>query len=260
MSGGVLVMSDWLKLYRDAGARRDYGMMHRREPGQNEIANTLVIRRLTFKQSDVVVDVGCGDGWLLANLPPVARRVGVVPSDDEVAALNERYAGGKIEFSNGSSASIPLPDGIANVIVCNSVLFQLPDMAELVSSLREFSRIAAPGATVFIGEMPVNHTPRASVRAYRLLKRVANNGLAEIMAAIRRHWPSAGSAQEASLTVPVDSKRPMHLPYLRVRTDQMCAIAKRAGFKIDAVERWDLTLDGVTYPHATDRYNYILKK
>jgi SAM-dependent methyltransferase len=104
-----------------------------------------------FGRKTVFVDIGCGDGLLLrlAMESGVGTAIGLNATEDEVRPL--RALG--LDVRQGLSHSIPLPDGSASVVVCNSVLLLVPEN-NMANSLREIARISQPNARIWLGEIP----------------------------------------------------------------------------------------------------------
>jgi arsenite methyltransferase len=104
--------------------------------------------------ADLLVDVGCGTGFLTAGLAPLARRV--VGVDDSpgmlaVAQENMRALGlTNVELRPGSVDTLPLATGEANATFANMVLHHAPDPQRMV---REMARITRPGGRVVITDM-----------------------------------------------------------------------------------------------------------
>jgi len=121
-----------------------------------EYVNRRIFSELAFGPEDRFVDVGCGNAFLLrmALKKGVESAIGLSATDDEVAPL--RALG--LNVLKGVSHSIPLPDGCATVVVCSCVLLLVPEH-KMLNSLREIARISAPGARVWIGEIPSVEEP-----------------------------------------------------------------------------------------------------
>jgi len=141
-----------LKISRDihvfAGRGRDTDL--------TEFINHKIFTELAIRPDDKLVDIGCGDGALLklAAQSGVKTAVGLSGAEEEAASL--RAIG--LDVRQGLSDSLPLPDGFATVIVCNSVLL-IVLKEKIGSSLSEISRIAAPNARIWIGEIPRTKEP-----------------------------------------------------------------------------------------------------
>ncbi|MDO8107056.1 class I SAM-dependent methyltransferase [Isoptericola sp. b441] len=100
---------------------------------------------------DVVLDVACGSGALLATHAAQARRVaGIDLSDVQVRlarrALGDRIAAGTAEVVKGDAAALPWPDGSFTAVCCVSSFETFPDpekvLREMVRVLRHGGRVA----------------------------------------------------------------------------------------------------------------------
>lgn len=98
---------------------------------------------------DRVLDVACGTGVVTRE---AADRTGD-PSSVTGVDLNEamltvaRRVRGDIEFLQGDAASLPVPDGAYDAVVCQSAFMFFPDRA---AAVREMARAAAPGGRVVV--------------------------------------------------------------------------------------------------------------
>jgi ubiquinone/menaquinone biosynthesis C-methylase UbiE len=116
-----------------------------------EFINRKIFDELGIQSSDRLVDIGCGDGLLLrlAMQSGVKTAIGLSGTEKEAHGLREIGLDVKQAFTD----SLPLPDKLASVIVCNSVLLLVPEN-KMAESLREIARIASPDARVWLGEIP----------------------------------------------------------------------------------------------------------
>jgi SAM-dependent methyltransferase len=116
-----------------------------------EFVNRRIFNELGFRPEDRFVDIGCGHGLLLqlALGSGVKSAIGLNATEDEVRPL---VALG-LDVRLGLTDSIPLPDGFASVVACNSVLMLVPE-DKMAGSLREIARICEPNARIWLGEIP----------------------------------------------------------------------------------------------------------
>ncbi len=120
-----------------------------------EFISREILEKLPTFEKAKLVDIGCGDGTLLALASPkIESGFGILPSNIEV----ERVAAALCSCNNlsiikGLSSALPLNSGCADLVVCNGV-FILLDENDVFKSLDEISRILKPEAFVFIGEIP----------------------------------------------------------------------------------------------------------
>lgn len=122
------------------------------------IDKAVAAARLDRQPADLLVDIGCGTGFLTAGLAPLARRV--IGVDDSpgmlaVAQENMRALGlANVELRPGSVDTLPLDAGQADAAFANMVLHHAPDPQRMV---QEMARVTRPGGRVVISDMD-SHT------------------------------------------------------------------------------------------------------
>jgi ubiquinone/menaquinone biosynthesis C-methylase UbiE len=108
--------------------------------------------------ANLLVDVGCGTGFLTAGLAPRARAVIAVDDSEgmlEVADENLKALGiGNVELKRGSVGNLPLESDSAEAVFVNMVLHHAADPQVMV---REMARVARPDGRVVITDMD-SHT------------------------------------------------------------------------------------------------------
>jgi SAM-dependent methyltransferase len=116
-----------------------------------EFVNRRIFNELSFRPEDRFVDIGCGHGLLLrlAMESRVKTAIGLNATEEEVNPLLPLG----LDVRLGRTDSIPLPDGFASVVVCNSVLLLVPE-CDMAGSLREIARVCESNARVWLGEIP----------------------------------------------------------------------------------------------------------
>ena len=83
-----------------------------------------IVAALEPGKKDIRVDVGCGDGYLLARgAERGATCIGIVPTEEEREKLQNALPG--IDFRLGLAQELPLESRCASKVVCNSVLVLL---------------------------------------------------------------------------------------------------------------------------------------
>lgn len=87
----------------------------------------------------LTVDVGCGQGRVMADLAARGHRVVGVDASPTLAAAG---AAGGLATCVGDAASLPLPDGVADLVVCFMVLQDLDRPREAIA---EMARVLQPG-------------------------------------------------------------------------------------------------------------------
>lgn len=119
--------------------------------GWFDVASSQIVPGVPVGPSDTVVDIGCGEGNLLSFCAGQgASIVGVDNHVETLAAAERRLAAmghtGTFHTYSGEGP-LPLPDGVATLVLCTEVLEHVPDPDRLMA---ELVRIAAPGARFVI--------------------------------------------------------------------------------------------------------------
>ena len=95
-----------------------------------------------------VLDLGCGDGYLLATIraaDPAARLVGIDLSADELAAARRRIPDAVLV--HGRADALPFADGAFDACVSHLAYMLMPEPAALAASI---ARVLAPGGVFAI--------------------------------------------------------------------------------------------------------------
>ncbi len=109
---------------------------------------------------ETVVDIGCGAGFdtLIAagQVGPDGRVIGV----DMTAEMRDRTEAGaralglgNVQVLEGYAESLPVADGVADVIISNGVINLCPDKQAV---FREMARILKPGGRIQVGDILVH--------------------------------------------------------------------------------------------------------
>jgi ubiquinone/menaquinone biosynthesis C-methylase UbiE len=101
---------------------------------------------------DVLVDFGCGTGFVIQLALPYFRRVYGVDATPAMLQLVD-VSSGRVELLQARTDQTGLPDATANVITANSFLHHLYDIRP---TLQEAYRVLKPGGVFFSEEDP-NH-------------------------------------------------------------------------------------------------------
>jgi SAM-dependent methyltransferase len=98
--------------------------------------------------TQIVVDVGCGNGFDLRHLLPEGRcrhAFGLDLSIGMLRSLAELRSSGRLTPLQGDAQQLPLGDGIADVGLAMHMLYHVPDIQ---AAVRELRRVVKPGGTV----------------------------------------------------------------------------------------------------------------
>lgn len=125
-----------------------------------------LLREASLKPGERVLDVACGTG-VVARL--AAERVGaegsvvgtdVAPDMLDVARATPGPSGAEIEWRQADAASLPLPDGAFDVVLCQ---MGLPFFGDKQAALQEMWRVLAPGGRVVL------NTPGTIQRPFEIM-------------------------------------------------------------------------------------------
>jgi SAM-dependent methyltransferase len=110
-----------------------------------------VAEQTTALRPQSVLDVGCGDGFLLGLLgPAIPRRKGIDAS--ERAVLLARAMHPDVEFAVGDLASL---DEVFDVVLAIEILEHVPDV-EVAGVLRHTARLLRPGGSLLVSVPTTN--------------------------------------------------------------------------------------------------------
>jgi|SRR5208282_1544999 len=160
-----------------------------------QFVNRQILEAIQPGPDDVLVDIGCGDATLLKMAYGRAGKcIGIVGGAEEKMRLEGVTPG--VCFIASDARELPLDSASASKIVCNSVLLLLPTAEDVQAALREMARIARPGATIWVGEIPMidEHAHYGMYRGNSMMAflwhLLRNNGLRSFLGMIRR-WLKA---------------------------------------------------------------------
>jgi SAM-dependent methyltransferase len=220
-----------------------------------EFVSARILSAIQPEARDVVLDVGCGDGYLLSQAAKTgAKCIGVVPTREEQEKLQAAVPG--INFRVGLAQNLPLDSGCASKIVCNSVLLLLENENNVRSALTEISRVAQFGARIWLGEVPAAnelaefHVYNGTTTVGRLSHEWRTKGLRSFLATLR----SVVRSRFGKQTLLLDSCSIFHAP-----PDKFIRLASACGLHIQSWQKHK-RLDAGGERESAFRYNYMFSK
>jgi len=193
----VVRIDNYLDAYRLRAQSADPHVMAARGDRKDltEFVNRRILDAIKIVPEDILLDIGCGDGCLL-NMAAgrIAKGIGMTASEDERLKLQSAFP--HSSFIAAPAQAIPLPDCSASKVVCNAMLLYLPTDEDVYAAFREMARVARPGATIWVGEIP-QIDEYAHYEMYRgasmlgfLWHLLRHNGIRAFLGMIRR-WAKA---------------------------------------------------------------------
>jgi SAM-dependent methyltransferase len=251
----VVRINNYIDAYRLRAQCEDIHELAARPNKRNltEFVNRYILEALELSQDDVLVDIGCGDASLLRMAAGQASKcIGIVGTAEERARLESVFP--HLCFIASGAQQLPLESGSASKIVCNATLFYLPSESDVQASLREMARIARPGATIWVGEIP-EIDEYAHYGMYRgtsmpafLLHLLKHNGFRAVLGMCRRWLVAVGGSERIVLN---------SAGIFYAGPEKMIALAEVCGLRLKTYFRHkDLDEQG----HIVDskfRYDYI---
>lgn len=99
---------------------------------------------------DDVLEVGCGAGALLQELPPCRSLSGVDNSENAITLIRERFKG---DFQVADAARLPFKDGSFSLVICFGVFLYFNSLEYARKVCEELIRVTRSGGRVLIGEV-----------------------------------------------------------------------------------------------------------
>jgi len=139
---------DWLVRGRFADLDRD-----RRQGYEQELSRirSQILRQAEVKPGDVVLDLGCGTGFLLEPLASRAGELELIGIDVDPGVLREarRSLGDACRLIQASVGALPLADEAVSACIGRSVYLYVDDLEGAVA---ELARVLAPGGRLSLFE------------------------------------------------------------------------------------------------------------
>ncbi|HVB42745.1 MAG TPA: methyltransferase domain-containing protein [Streptosporangiaceae bacterium] len=164
-----------------------------------------VLAALRLTGSEIVTDVGCGNGSYLAELARRDHRgpmIGVDLSQGMLAASRTRAPDARLLA--GDATALPLRAGASDLTLAMHMLYHVPEPTEAVSELR---RVTRAGGQVVIGLNGEDHLKE--------LREIVNNALPEL---------GYATTDLVGERVRLDQSEEILVGFIRIRTHAGCLI------------------------------------
>jgi ubiquinone/menaquinone biosynthesis C-methylase UbiE len=137
----------------------------------NRLPNRAILAAVDARPGQTVLDVGCGDGTLIARLPPTVKTIGIDGSDAMIAAARRRnvktVGTGWCRLIVGDMLDLALDNRSVDRVIASNVLYFCTDIPRLIEECR---RVARPGAILVVyvtAEATMRKWRFASARTHR---------------------------------------------------------------------------------------------
>lgn len=218
-----------------------------------EFVSRQLLEALQPGPDDVLVDIGCGDATLLKMAyGRVGKCIGIVSTMEEKMRLEGAMPGPC--FVASDAQKLRLESASASKIVCNAMLSYLPTAREVQAALREMARIASPGATIWVGEIPVIDEYK-HYRMYRgnsmtafLWHLLRYNGVRTFLGMIRRWLMAAIGSQRIILN---------SAGMFYAEPEIFIPLAESCGLRLEAHFRHKELDEGGKVTESKFRYDYV---
>ena len=137
-----------------------------------------VIKHLSLKPDETVLDIGCGPGMLLKILKdqwPSVKAIGIDPDQQSLGLARNRLKAHQVQLFQAFAESLPLPDSSVDVCVSTLVFHHIPNEIKL-SAIQEMKRVLKPGGrTLIIDFGPTKNFYIRAILSYENKEYLAGN-------------------------------------------------------------------------------------
>ncbi len=151
-----------------------FAIVHDAASARRALAEVEGLLGRALRAGEVVLDAGCGTGWLAAGLRRARPDVVVVGSDLSAGMLGKARAAGGWPLIQADGTRLPVASGSVDVLVCRGVLHHLPDVP---AALAEWRRVLREDGAVVLSSEPTTVVEQHGAVLVRLLLRALHKPL-----------------------------------------------------------------------------------
>lgn len=108
---------------------------------------------LQLRPQDILLDLGCGGGWILDRIKPlVSDVIGVDFSFEMIHHARDTFPQEKLLC--GKIGQLPLGDNICDKVLCYFVFINYETDEMVYASIRDIMRVLKPGGRALVGQLP----------------------------------------------------------------------------------------------------------
>lgn len=213
-----------------------FAIVHDRRSAAQALREVEGLLGRPLAHGELVLDAGCGTGFLAAGLRRARPDLRVVGSDLSAGMIARARSAGAWPLVQGDATALPVGTGAVDLVVARGVLHHLPDVT---AALAEWRRVLRPGGAVVLLSEPTPSVERHGAVLVRLL-----------FAALRR--PELNPVDHGWEMASMASN--LHV----FTVDELAAHARRAGFArvdlraFDFLDTLLLTASYVTWGRAPE--------
>lgn len=108
------------------------------------------IDKIKIKPNDDVLEVGCGSGAFLNEIPEAKSLSGIDYAEDAINKIKSTIEG---KFYVSEATKLPFADNSFDVVISFGVFFYFNDLEYAQLAIDEMQRVLKPGGKIFIGEV-----------------------------------------------------------------------------------------------------------
>ena len=147
-------MENWKKIWEKLGKQKTNDVRLLNGYGHTKANHTkmagIIMKALKIKESDRVLEVGCGAGALAQHIAPHCKYVGTDLSKS-LLKRHQELLGNRV--IHAPADKLPFPDKYFDKVFCFGVFHYFPDLKYAQKVLEEMQRVSK--GTIYLGDLPL---------------------------------------------------------------------------------------------------------